>query len=223
MAARAIIADHQMMFTEGLQAILSDMKQPPVKIVGIANSLEEMENFSDFSFDLLIFEVAICSKEGFSFLSDLKKGNPALKIIVLSSYSEPSVVRDAFLKGVDGYVLKSNQTLEFFECIEDVMNGKTYLAEGLRLTPEKVNTKKNIDPLKSYKIYEDRFLLKQKLSKRETQVLTYIVQAKSTKEIAEELYISDQTVSAHRKSIMRKLGTKSTVTLIKFALEHQLV
>jgi DNA-binding NarL/FixJ family response regulator len=83
--------------------------------------------------------------------------------------------------------------------------------------------KKNADPLSTYKIYEDRFLLKQKLSRRESEVLKHIVMDKSTKEIAEELYISNQTVSAHRKSIMRKLGANTTANLIKFALENQLV
>ena len=50
-----------------------------------------------------------------------------------------------------------------------------------------------------------------------------ITQAKNNKEIADELYISDQTVGVHRKNIMRKLGVRNTVNLVKFALENQLV
>ena len=67
------------------------------------------------------------------------------------------------------------------------------------------------------------FLLKQKLTKREREILGLIVQFKNNKAIGQELYISDQTVSAHRKRIMKKLGVNNSVNLIKFSLDHQLV
>ena len=156
-------------------------------------------------------------------IQELKKTNPKVKIVALTQYSESSIVREAFLKGVDGYILKSSQIIELFECIEDVFQNKTYIGDGVRISPEKKSVKKNADPLSTFKIYEDRFLLKQKLSRRESEVLKHIVMDKSTKEIAEELFISNQTVSAHRKSIMRKLGANTTANLIKFALENQLV
>jgi DNA-binding NarL/FixJ family response regulator len=66
-------------------------------------------------------------------------------------------------------------------------------------------------------------VIKQKLTSREHEVLELITQAKNNKEIAKELFISDQTVGVHRKNIMRKLGVRNTINLIKFALENQLV
>ena len=66
-------------------------------------------------------------------------------------------------------------------------------------------------------------MIKRKLTSREQEVLALITQAKNNKEIADELYISDQTVGVHRKNIMRKLGVRNTVNLVKFALENQLV
>lgn len=102
------------------------------------------------------------------------------------------------------------------------MEGRTYLAEGLRLAPEYDKQKKSSQREKR-KIFEDRYLLKQKLTKREKEILTMIVQYKNNKTIAEELFISDQTVSAHRKRIMKKFGINNTVKLIKFSLDHQLV
>ncbi|MFZ1704110.1 MAG: response regulator transcription factor [Saprospiraceae bacterium] len=223
MACKAVIADHQSMFTEGLQAILNNMKSPPIKIVGIVHQAEEITKFTSFQFDILILDIGIFAQSGMDLIQDIKKSKPEIKIIVLTTYSESSIVREAFLKGVDGYLLKTGQIIELFECVDDVLHQKTYIGEGIRISPEKKGIKKNADPILSYKVYEDRFLLKQKLSRREAEVLRHIVLSKSTKEIAEELYISNQTVSAHRKSIMRKLGANSTANLIKFALENQLV
>ncbi len=222
MATRAVIADHQKMFTEGIQAILTEMKFPPVKIVGVAYSLEELNIMTAMPIDLLIIELAIAESKGAAFISELKKLQPGIRVIVLSNYGEPHLVRDAFIQGADGYVLKSNHSLELIQCIDSVLEGKTFLAEGLRLSPE-FDKQKKVTNTDKKKIYEDRFLLKQKLTNREKQILSLIVQFKNNKAIAQELYISDQTVSAHRKRIMKKFGVNNTVNLIKFTLDHQLV
>jgi DNA-binding NarL/FixJ family response regulator len=211
------------MFTEGIHAILTEVKYPPIKIVGLAYSLEELKKMLAFPIDLLIFELAMIENEGFVFMSELKKAIPNIRIIVLSNYGEPNMVRDAFMHGADGYVLKSNNSIELIQCIDRVLEGKTFLAEGLRLSPEFVKQKKSPNLEKKKKIYEDRFLLKQKLTKREKQILSLIVQFKNNKVIAQELFISDQTVSVHRKRIMKKFGVNNTVNLIIFSLDHQLV
>ena len=222
MATRAVIADHQKMFTEGIQAILTEMQFPPIKIVGVAHSLDELNKMTEFPIDLLIMELALTDQHGATYISELKVMWQDIKIIILSNYGEANIVREAFIQGADGYVLKSNHSLELLQCIEFVMEGRTYLAEGLRLAPEYDKQKKSSQREKR-KIFEDRYLLKQKLTKREKEILTMIVQYKNNKTIAEELFISDQTVSAHRKRIMKKFGINNTVKLIKFSLDHQLV
>ena len=219
MATRAVIADHQKMFTEGIKAIMTEMQFPPIKIVGVAHSLDELNKMTEFPIDLLIMELALTDQHGATYISELKVMWPDIKIIILSNYGEANIVREAFIQGADGYVLKSNHSLELLQCIEFVMEGRTYLAEGLRLAPEYDKQKKSSQREKR-KIFEDRYLLKQKLTKREKEILTMIVQYKNNKTIAEELFISDQTVSAHRKRIMKKFGINNTVKLIKFSLDH---
>lgn len=222
MATRAVIADHQKMFAEGIQSLLTEMKFPPVKIVGVAHSLEELNKMSEFPIDLLILELSLTDTHGSSYISELKYMWPNVKIIILSNFGEADIVRDAFIQGVDGYVLKTNHALELLQCIEFVMEGRTYMAEGLRLAPEYDKSKKST-PKDKRKAFEDRYLLKQKLTKREKQILSMIVQFKTNKTIAEELFLSDQTVSGHRKRIMKKFGVNNTTALIKFSLDHQLV
>jgi DNA-binding NarL/FixJ family response regulator len=222
MATRAVIADQQKMFTEGIQALLTDMKFPPVRIVGIAYSYEDLCKMTEMPIDLLILELSLVESKGASYIAELKRVQPNIRIIILSNYGEPHLVRDAFIQGADGYVLKSNHSLELIQCIDHVLEGKTYMAEGIRLAPEFDKQKKQTN-VEKQKVYEDRYLLRQKLTTREKEILSLIVQFKNNKTIAQELYISDQTVSAHRKRIMKKLGVNNTVNLIKFSLDNQLV
>jgi DNA-binding NarL/FixJ family response regulator len=210
------------MFTEGIQSLLAEMPYPPVKIQGIAYSIEDLEKISLKNIDLLILELAMVEETQSTFISGIKKKFPTIRIIVLSNYGDAILVRDAFKQGADGYVLKSHHVLELLQCIEAVMGGKTYMAEGLRLSPA-LNRLPGQNEADSKKLLEDRFLLRQKLTRREREILSLIVQFKNNKLIAQELFISDQTVIAHRKRIMKKLGVNNTVNLIKFSMDYQLV
>ena len=98
------------------------------------------------------------------------------------------------------------------------MDGRTYVGEGVELVNNGI---KPMTP--EMKIYQDKFLKKYNLTKREMEILSLIAQALSNKEIASELYISDQTVSVHRKNIMRKLGVSNAAALIKIAYENDLI
>jgi DNA-binding NarL/FixJ family response regulator len=210
------------MFAEGLEALIASMKISALKVSGIANSLQDLERMMHFAIDLLIIELSISDHRGASILADFKKINPGMRIIVLSSYGSPTMVREAFVNGADGYVMKNHHSLELWRCIDKVTAGETYLAEGLRLTPE-LNKQASPKSEKNYRDTEDSFLIKQKLTKREREILGLIVQFKNNKAIGQELYISDQTVSAHRKRIMKKLGVNNSVNLIKFSMDHHLV
>jgi DNA-binding NarL/FixJ family response regulator len=141
----------------------------------------------------------------------------------LSNYGEAHFVRDAFIQGADGYVLKSNHSLELIQCIDQVLGRQNLSGRRLATWLQSLIKRKEQSSTDRKKVYEDRYLLKQKLTNREKQILSLIVQYKNNKTIAQELFISDQTVSAHRKRIMKKFGVNNTVNLIKFTIDHQLV
>ena len=103
------------------------------------------------------------------------------------------------------------------------MIGKTYLGKGVDL----LNNKKELTLGKpnavAGSVYGDKFIRRYNLTRREIEILKLISQALSNKEIGKELYISDQTVSVHRKNLMRKLGVTNTAGLIKLAYEHSII
>ncbi len=223
-AIKTIVADKQTMFVEGLKALSSLDNPPLLNIVDVVASAEELlESVQTHNVEFVILDLNLAGDDGLAVIPKIRALDKELKMCVLTSYSDHKFVKNALMNGANGYILKSNTKEDLKEGIVNIFNDKTYLAPGLHITPpkSKFGVVPNGNGPKS--LYEDRFMIKRKLTSREQEVLSLITQAKNNREIAEELFISDQTVGVHRKNIMRKLGVRNTVNLIKFALEHQLV
>ncbi len=97
-----------------------------------------------------------------------------------------------------------------------VQLGQSYISRGLQLYP------KDSEEEAEDSLFDETFLAKYNLTRRELEILGLIAQAKSNAEIADGLFISPQTVGAHRKNIMRKLNISTTAGLVRFAIENQL-
>ena len=216
---KTILADAHLLFIEGFQRVLAETASPQMEVVATAGSASALkEVLYSTAADLLFMELNFYDEDGLSIIPTIKNEYPDLRICVLSGYTDHKFVKEAFQKGADGYYSKYNDHAEVAECAKEIMSGNTFLATGLEITPRKNGTSSS-----SAQPFEDRFLLRKKLTKREQEVLELITKALNNKEIASQLYISDQTVGVHRKNIMRKLGVRNTVNLIKFAIDHQLV
>src|SRR5690606_34890524 len=160
--------------------------------------------------------------DGLEVLPKIRSKFPELKIIALTMFDDPKIVKSSFKAGIDGYILKGNSIEEIFEGVDEVMSGNTFMGKGvvLNVLPGEM---KNIGRKKEKSAFRDKFLQRYNLTTREIEVLQLISQAFSNKEIAQALFISDQTVSVHRKNIMRKLGVSNTAALLKVAFENDLV
>jgi DNA-binding NarL/FixJ family response regulator len=219
-AIKTVIADKQRMFVQALIQSLNSSDEKVFEVLDTVVSAEKLvERVEESKPELVIMDLNLVDEDGLSVLPRLRNFAKGMKICVLTEYGDYKFVKEAMIKGADGYILKSNSLDDFNNCIRTIFNGETFIAPGLHITPPKL--KSGLSIKKS--IYEDRFMIKRKLTSREQEVLALITQAKNNKEIADELYISDQTVGVHRKNIMRKLGVRNTVNLVKFALENQLV
>ena len=169
--------------------------------------------------DLALLDLNLPGKDGLEILQYIFKKKLPTKTLVLTMYSDPKVVRKALKSGAAGYLLKDQDAGELTSAIREVMRGKTYLGKGLS---EMVNSTKLMGR-PSKETYQDTFPKIHYLTKREAEILNLIAQAMSNKEIAQELFISDQTVSVHRKNIMRKLGVSNTAGLVKIAYDNSLI
>lgn len=221
---KTVMVDSHRMFVDGVMEILKNFEPFQIKCEGIFDEGRKLKSYLlQKETDLVIMELNLADQDGLVLIPELRRINRFMKILVLSSYSDTKFVKKALQSGADGYICKSNTADELKQGIYEIINDKTYLADGLYITPPARNKQISFSTNNGQGLYKDRFLIQKRLTKREQEILNLITQAKSNKEIATELYISDQTVGVHRKNIMRKLGVKNTVNLIKFAIEHQLV
>jgi DNA-binding NarL/FixJ family response regulator len=166
--------------------------------------------------DVLLLDLNLPDRDGLDLLPELTKKYPELKVIVVTMYDHPKFIQESFKSGASGYILKSSGFSELKKAIIEVTGGNRYIGDGLMMFPKEIVEQKNGK-------FDDTYSIKNKLTKREKEILILISQAKSSKEIAEVLFISDQTVSVHRKNIMRKLNVNNTASLIKFAIQNNLI
>jgi len=156
--------------------------------------------------DVLLLDIGLPDGDGVEFCADIVKEHPDLKIIMLTSYKEFNVAKRALHNGALGYILKNAEPEEIFAGIETVNKGEKFLCEEIDL------------------------LLKDKLSTpivwfspREKEVLQYIADGYTTREIAKKIFRDDETVKSHRRNLLIKLAAVNTSLLIKKACEQNLV
>ena len=147
----------------------------------------------------------------------LKSDYPKLRIVIVTKYNDTKFVRECLqVHNVAGYILKSSGLTELLEGLTHVARGHLFMSKSIQLYPKDGIEEAEVNP------FEESFLAKYNLTKRELEILSLVAQAKSNAEIADGLFISPQTVGAHRKNIMRKLNISTTAGLVRFAIENQL-
>ena len=212
----AIVDDHKI-FIDGIKSILDD--QPQFNIVAEAYSGNHIESvLRHANVDLLFLDLNMPGMDGIEVLKKLKARWPSLKIIIITQYDDPKLIDIIRDNDGDGFLIKSVSKQELLLSIYEVLDGKFYLAKALRGR----QSSRNLTPHIQTK-YSDSFLDKNNLTKREAEVISLVASSLSTKEIAQKLFISEMTVSTHRKKIKSKLKLKNTAELIRFAYENNLI
>lgn len=221
---KTLLADDHYIFIEGLKAVLSQSPQYQIKVQGIAHNGEELlEKVKVVKADLIITALNLSGKDGFDVIEYIRQSKIPVQVLIISAYKDPKIVKTAFKLGADGFILKDHPPSELHQAIAAISTGNTYIGQGIHLNGTGLKTNGNVKVPTRKLNFQDRFLKKYNLTKRELEILGLISRALSNKEIAKELYISDQTVGVHRKNIMRKLGVSNTAGLIKLAYDYSLV
>jgi len=221
-AYKAVLADEQVLFTEGIQKILGEMDNLSIEVIAAARSGKDLEGILETNeTDLILFELNFADMDYEELIGMIKSVSPKSKLIIVSAYGEIKLVRSCFNLGVDGYLLKSNSVSDLGKGITEVMQENIFMGDGLMVAPP--NRKESMDDEVAIAKVNDRFLIKQKLTKRELEILELICSGMNNRQISKELYISDQTVGVHKKNIMKKLNVNSTPDLIQFVRENGIV
>jgi len=207
---RILIVDDHVMFREGLKQILarhSDMKV--IDEAGTGN--EAMEKIIQHKLDVVLLDISLPGRSGPELLSELKKKKPELAVLVLSMHPEDQYAIRMMKAGALGYMTKESAPEELISAIRKVSTGGRYISSKLA---EEMAVALNTDT--------PRFP-HQTLSNREFQVMRMLASGKSLKEIADEMIISEKTVTTYRARILEKMNLHNNVELTLYAIEYKLL
>lgn len=212
------IADDHTLYVDALVIALEHYPALAVNILGTASNGEDLLRQLRLKLpDILLLDLNMPVMNGLEVIPLLRESYPGLPILVVTKYSDPKFVRECLqVHNVAGYILKTSSLKELTEGIEQVLQGNLYMSKNLQLFP------KDLVEEEDETVFDENFLAKYNLTRRELEILGLIAKAKSNSDIAVHLFISPQTVGAHRKNIMRKLNISSTAGLVRFAIENQL-
>ena len=158
--------------------------------------------------DVAVLDVAMPDENGLSLLKRLRQQRPGFRAIILSIYDTPAFVQSALDAGASGYLTKRCGPEELVQAVRSVGMGGHYLCA---------------DAVKALRGGEPVSQALAALTPREKEVFELLVQGESVKEIAFKLELSHKTVHVHRANVLGKLQCNSTIELVHFALDHQLL
>jgi len=207
---KILIADDHPVVRQGVKQILTEELQ--LKQFGEArNAREVLENVSRKKWDILILDINLPDMNGLEILRQLKKVHPDLPVLVLTVFDEDQIAIRVLKAGAAGFVTKETMPNELIEAVKKIHSGGKYVSPSLA---EKL----------VFNIYaEDERPVHHKLSNREYQVICLIAAGKSVKQIAEELYLSIQTIRTYRTRILEKMEMNTDAELIHYAIQHGLI
>ena len=201
---RVLLADDHSLVRKGFRRLLED--EPEIEVVGeAASGSAAIELAHRLKPQVVVMDLSMPDVDGLQATAQILRSQPEIGILILSMYSEDNYVRNAFAAGARGYLLKNALEVDLPYAIKEVAAGHTVLAPGLNMPAQ---------------AQESDF---DKLSQREREVLQYIVQGKSNREIAVALGLSVNTISVHRANLMQALGIHRTADLVVYALRRGLV
>lgn len=216
---RVVICEPFYLVREGLKNALSGIPSYSFELLGEAGDWTSMESFVRTQRpELLLLSDEVLKSKGEGELEKLRRRVPRLRVVLMGEKHDKNLEEMARSGKACGYFWKGAKKETIDKGLSDVLRGCLFVSFEENGGPQK-NGKAKVPAKDGDKKSIAREF---RLTRREFQVLGLIAQALSNKEIAHRLFISDQTVSVHRKNIMRKLGVSNTAGLIKWAFENDL-
>ena len=194
---KIIILDDHSLFSEGLGKILKDNFKDIE--LDIFKSISDLTNARlDFdSYQLLISDIELPGEDVFTLLTSLKSNYTNIPILIISMHNKLSVIKKCKELNIEGYILKDDHEY-IMEGINQILVGQEYYSEKVVKTLNILNKKEKL------------------LTPKEEEIIVLLAKGKSNHDIANEIFISYNTLKTHRKNINRKLQLSTTTDIIKY-------
>jgi len=205
---RIILAEDHETIRDGLKLLVNSRSD--MEVVGEAdNGRMALQLAEEFSPDVVVMDVSMPELNGLQATKKLKDKSPQVKVLILTRHSEPGYLQELLQAGASGYVLKQSKSEELIRAILTVAAGQTYLDPAIT---EKVVTQLRESGQVTRKAPNAN------LTAREADVLRLIALGYVNKEVAARLNLSIKTVEAHKSNAMNKMGMKSRVDIVRYAI-----
>jgi DNA-binding NarL/FixJ family response regulator len=203
-----LLADDHQVFAEGLGMVLD--AEDDVEVLGVARDGEEALRLLDRHLpDVLLLDAHMPRTDLCAVLRAAKAKAPGTKVVVLSADTRPETVDLAIQAGADGFLAKDLAGWQLAAAIRKLLQGQ-HAPVTPALPPRPAR-----DPSVELRV--------RTLSAREREILALLVNGHSNRRIADECYLSLNTVRTHVQNVLVKLGVHSKLEAVAFALEHQVV
>jgi DNA-binding NarL/FixJ family response regulator len=212
---RVLVADDHALFRRGLEMVLS--QEPDIEFVGEAgDGFEAAEKAADLLPDVVLLDVRMPRCSGLEACQAIKDVAPSAKIIMLTMSDEEADLYEAIKAGANGYLLKEIS-------IDEVASGIRAVAEGQSLISPSMASKLLTEFASMIKKDDERQQVPApRLTDRELQVLKLVARGMNNRDIAKELFISENTVKNHVRNILEKLQLHSRMEAVFYALREKL-
>jgi two-component system, NarL family, response regulator NreC len=210
---RVLIADDHAILRSGLRMLI-DAQSDMTVVAEAQNGNEVLEIAKKTSPDIVILDVTMPERGGLHAIHEILKHGPQTRVLLLTMHEEVSYLRTALAAGASGYVLKKSVDADLLSAIRAVHRGRTYIDSELaseligHALPERSRPGHKAGDV---------------LSERELQVLKLVAEGFSSREIAQQIFVSVKTVETYRGRFAEKLGLTSRADIVRYALETGLL
>ena len=203
---KIIIADDHPVFLAGLRAVVES--EPDIEIVGQASDGDgALSMIKEYRPHVAVVDIGMPKLDGIALLAEISRQRLSVSVIFMTMYRERKLYDRGMEMGLSGYVLKDSASSDLIDAIKSVRAGRKFVSPDLLSYFTESRSKSG----------EMRSTADQ-LSASELRILSLIAQYKTSRQIADALYISPRTVETHRTNICQKLGLVGRHALMKYAL-----
>ena len=213
---RVLVVDDHALFRRGLEMVLE--QEPDIEVVGEASDgAEAVERATETTPDVVLMDVRMPRRGGIDACTAIKDAVPSTKIIMLTISDEEADLYDAIKAGAMGYLLKEISIEEVASAIRAVHGGQSLITPSMasKLLNEFASMIKRTD--------ERQQVPTPRLTDREMEVLRLVAKGLNNRDIAKQLYISENTVKNHIRNILEKLQLHSRMEAVVYAVREKLL
>ena len=215
MTIKVFLADDHEIVRNGIRLLIEE--EADMKVIGEAgNGREAVTRTRKLCPDVVVMDIEMPGLNGIEAIEKIHENCDSFKVIILSMHSSSEYIRRALKLGARGYILKESAGKELVRSIRSVASGRRYLSR--EITEKLIDTYLDLDQY----ISAETISPLEKLSSREREILQLVVEGKTSKEIADIIFISNKTVETYRSRMMQKLEISGIPQLVKFAIRHGL-